>query len=177
MKWTDFRELAPLERRRLQKKSGVYRRALDRWVREAKKQSRLSQYFDSQRDTFLDQVVPHLIEMHLAGAGDEWENFLTRSVPHPSFKGIQPTSPQILVTAIKQYPHFMLGFWNDKRKFIPGVLSALADDSWTDVLEETLTTEPLSGLTVDEVVAICAERGQMTSNETVRKRVDDWDRT
>lgn len=175
MKWKQFRALTPVERRLKHGKAGAYKRALARWLKEAKNEARFERYFSEDINPFLTLLGPILLGLQHADSPKEFEAWLKWHLPNPSHKGFLISAPQALVTSIKTDPHFLLGFWNEKREYVPGVLSAMSDDAYTDTVEEILSVEILSGLTIDEVVSLCARRGQKTNNDAVRQRVMNWE--
>lgn len=176
MKWKDFKKLSPIERRRRHGKEGVFKRALNRWLTEARKEKRFAHYFDRPRDDYLSLLPLVLLAFRDADEPSAFKGWLDMRLPNPTNPGYTTTAPQILVTSIKIHSHLLLGFRSDAGAFIPGVLSSMADDGYSDVLEEIFSEENLVGLTLDEVVALSAKRGFMTNNAVVKQRVYEWEK-
>ena len=89
---------------------------------------------------------------------------------------LHPASTVLLLIAAK-FPATMLGYFNTNGTFIPGVLPLLTakKDLYTDVLDEILSEDLLSGKSVDEIVALSAKRGYRSNSDTVRQRIRIWD--
>jgi hypothetical protein len=176
MKWKEFRELPPTERRRRHSKESIFKRALDRWLTEARKEQRLAHYFKKSPGDYLSLLPIVLLAFREADEPGAFKGWLDMRLPNPANPEHTTTAPQVLVTAIKTDPHLLLGFRSEAGAFIPGLLSSMAVDGYSDVLEEILSEENLVGLTLDEVVALSAKRGFMTNNAVVKQRVYEWEK-
>ena len=176
MKWREFLKLSPIERRRSHGKEGVFKCALNRWLTEARKEKRLAHYFDRPPDDYMSLLPLVLLAFRDADEPSAFKGWLDMRLPSPTSPGYTTTAPQILLTSIKMNSHLLLGFRSEAGAFIPGLLSSMVEDGYSDVLEKILSEENLVGLTLDEVVALAAKRGFMTNNAVVKQRVYDWEK-
>jgi len=180
MKWTAFRELTPLERRGMRRSKSHGMQARDQYLRKACK--RLP-HGDLEKHPEIRQACEIIRGYVVSNTPEEIKAWCDWKVPIIGHKdGWQRLAPFELLIQGKSYPETIFGFFDkNDNTFVPGILPLLAykkgiEDLYTDALDDILSEEELSGITIDEVVAMCVTRGLKTNNDVVRQRVKEWDR-
>jgi hypothetical protein len=179
MKWTKFRELSPLERRRIRQVRSQGFKARNRNFHKAVKKL---PHGDLEKYPEMRQVVEMVIGYAESRTPEQikaWLDWRMDILGHP--QGFQRLAPFHLFILGKEYPADIYGFFDDGGQFVPGLLPLLArkigvEDLYTDPLDEIISEEDLSGKTVDEVVSMAFNRGMKSCNrDLVTKRVQNWD--
>jgi hypothetical protein len=179
MKWTEFRELPPLERRRRRRSKSHGMQSRLQYLSSAFK--RLP-HGDLEKYPDMRQAAEIICGYAFSNTPEEikaWLDWRVDIIGHKD--GWQRLVPFQLFILGKTYPSDVFGFFDEDNRFVPGILPLLAhkrgvEDLYTDALDDILCEEDLSGKKIDEVVYMAHKRGMKCSNEVVRKRVQDWDR-
>jgi hypothetical protein len=127
------------------------------------------------------QAIELLFLYANANTPEDLMSWLNLKIPIIGDEGRCQIAAKSLLETAKEYPETFFGFYDDQGKFIPGYISLIAHkkilrDQFTDPLDNILSMRILSGMKVDQVVALAKKQGYSTNSETVRKRVQDWDR-
>ena len=173
MNWPDFRELPPLERRKCRRTRSQGVKAQWRFVEKA---FRRLPYGDFDKFPDVGRAAGILMAYKNLTDYKQFVEWLNWSVPVGN--GWTRKAPTELLIIGQQYPEAIFGFFDDAN-FVPGILPLLMMHPrlYTDPLDDILSEEELSGMIVDEVVAMAHKRGMKScNNDLVRKRVQDWDR-
>lgn len=172
MKWATFRELAPLERRRCRRSRSHEYKARWRFIEKA---FRRLPYGDFEKFPEVGRAAAILSAYRDLTDYKQFADWLNWSVPVGD--GWTRKAPTELLIIGQKYPDAIFGFF-EGGEFVPGMLPLmmLYPRLYTDVLDDILSEDDLSGMTVDEVVARCKERGYTTNSEAVRQRIRTWDR-
>lgn len=172
MKWKDFRELTPEQRRECRRSRSHAFKARARFAEAAVR--RLPQ-FDSKKFPEVGRAFAILAVYRQLTSYRQFAEWLNWSVPVGD--GWTRKAPTELLIIGQQYPDTIFGFYDDG-KFVPGLLPLmmLYPTLYTDPLDDILSEDDIARMTVGEIVAISAKRGFRTSAEVVRQRVHSWDK-
>jgi len=173
MKWKEFRELPPLERRRMRRSKSQGEKARDQLIKKA---FRRLPDGDFEKFPEIGRAAGILSAYRTLTTYEQFIGWLKWQVPVGD--GHTRAAPAELLIIGQQYPDTMFGFFDDG-EFVPGLIPLLMRYPclYTDPLDDILSEEKLSGMKVDEVVAEAGKRGMKgCNNDLVRKRVEYWDR-
>ena len=162
MKWTDFRELTPEQRRECRRSRSHGFKARQRFMEKA---ARSLPRGDFQKHPESRHIVTLISGYANSKTPEEIGVWLNQKVDIRGHKGgwLRLAAFELLILG-KEYPDTVFGFFNEDNTFVPGLLPLMArkigvEDIYTDPLDDILSEEIISGLTLDEVVAMAGKRG------------------